>query len=83
MLYNNKKEKYKKATSTSHLFETQLSPITYINMNAEDLEAYQHHCFEYSQDFDLFESILTDQAQMPELKTQHILSCNSKPEQLL
>ena len=52
-------------------------------MNTEDLQAYQSHCFEYSQDHDLFESILTEESQMAQNRIQQLFSCQGKPEQLL
>ena len=52
-------------------------------MNTEELQAYQNHCFEYSQDHDLFESILTEDSQMAQNKIQQLFSCLGEPQLLL
>ena len=52
-------------------------------MNTEDLQAYQSHCFEYSQDHDIFESILTEDSQMAQNRIQQLFSCQGTLAPLL
>lgn len=89
ILYNNKKEKYKKAFRQPHPYNSHIKQYLPPTMNIIDQIPYQYTCFEYSQDYDLFESILNESSTgglghlSPENKIQQLFSCGANTDQLL